>query len=188
MGFPRLQSARKKREPGKKPNGKKEKKQRADLCPPIVSQFLPLSPPAARAQALPAVLPMAIPTRELEHIYEAEHSIIDTFEHLRSALTTQKALLATTTKQKHQLEELRDKLAADIAKGNRLPHATKRERARRCWHIDCLLEWLGNAEQAIGEAVFSLSDPPTRANQAAPSCEPDFASSKDLEKDSIEKA
>ena len=148
MGTPRLLSA-----------AKKEK------IRPVRGPFEapPTSPPpisAAKAQDPTAAHLMAIPTMEMENIYEAGETITDTIEATQAAQDDLSALAVILLQRKQQLVNIRDKLIADIERGNLLPYATQIERMRRCQHIDSLIEWIEVTVRALSAVSLILSNTP----------------------------
>ena len=103
---------------------------------------------------------MALPTMELGNIYEAGDRIEETVSIMQGALATQRMMKAAVMRQKYKLIEVREKLTADVGAGATLPHATQRERLRRCQHVDSLIAWLETTEMSINAAIRVLSNPP----------------------------
>ena len=103
---------------------------------------------------------MAIPTMEMEHIYEAGETITGTIEATQAARDDLSALAVILLQRKQQLVNIRDKLIADIERGNLLPYATQIERMRRCQHIDSLIEWIEVTVRALNAVSLILSNTP----------------------------
>ena len=103
---------------------------------------------------------MAIPTMEMENIYEAGETITGTIEATQAARDDLSALAVILLQRKQQLVNIRDKLIADIERGNLLPYATQIERMRRCQHIDSLIAWLNATERALSAVLLVLSNTP----------------------------
>ena len=97
---------------------------------------------------------------EMEHIYEAGETITGTVEATQKAREDLNALEVVMWQRKQQLNSIKDKLIADIERGNTLPYATQTERLRCCQHIDSLIEWIEITLRALNAVSLILCNPP----------------------------
>ena len=103
---------------------------------------------------------MAIPTMEMQHIYEAGETINGTVEAMHAVREDLNALEVVMWQRKQQLNSIKDKLIADIERGNTLPYVTQTERVLRCQHIDALTEWIEITLRALTAVSLILCNPP----------------------------
>ena len=103
---------------------------------------------------------MAIPTMEMQNIYEAGETITGTVEAMNALREDLNAIEVVMWQKKQQLNSIKDKLIADIERGNTLPYATQTERLRCCQHIDALTEWIEITLRALNAVSLILCNPP----------------------------
>ena len=142
---------------------KKCKSQTTKQHEPHSSPLPPLAPslaPAAKAQDYTAAPQMAIPTMELQNIYDAGEAITSTVEAMNALRGDLDAIEVVMWQRKQQLHSIKDKLIADMESGNILPYSTQNERVLRCLHIDALIEWIEITLRALNAVALILCNVP----------------------------
>ena len=103
---------------------------------------------------------MAIPTMELQNIYDAGDAITSTVEAMNALRGDLDAIEVVMWQRKQQLHSIKDKLIADMGRGNILPYSTQNERVQRCLHIDALIEWIETTLRALNAVALILCNVP----------------------------
>ena len=133
---------------------------RVPLEPPLPISLKHLPTPAATAQDSTAAPQMAIPTMEMQHIYEAGETITGTVEAMMALREDLNAIEVVMWQRKQQLMSIKDKLVADMERGITLPYVTQNERVLRCLHIDALIEWIEMTLRALTSVALILCNVP----------------------------
>ena len=103
---------------------------------------------------------MAIPTMEMQNIYEAGETITGTVEAMNALREDLNAIEVVMWQRKQQLMSIKDKLIADMERGITLPYVTQNERVLRCLHIDALIEWIETTLRALTAVALILCNVP----------------------------